>query len=88
MAGQDALGDLLSGVPGFSKPSLANLKKNQGAHGSPQPAAQRPPSSNGTSARAPAQPPAPPDPFAAEALDRMVKSSSSPGLAQQQAPQR
>lgn len=73
------LDDLLSGVPGFERKTLAGLKK-----------AQAPPSTSVQASSAVGPPPpsnssgAPRDPCAADALDALVhKSQSSPALAAQ-----
>lgn len=82
------LDDLLAGVAGFSKPSMASLKQQQG-QGTPvqasaasfgaQPAAA-PPASSG---RPPVAAAAQRDPFAAEQLEQVIRTQSSSALAQQ-----
>lgn len=85
------LDDLLSGLPGFSKPSMKELKQ-QGRGTSSTPlqanaAASRSPAATGTAS--PLRPPQAPGtspaavPFGMDQLDHLVKSQSSPALAAQ-----
>ncbi|KAL4421727.1 hypothetical protein ABPG77_002343 [Micractinium sp. CCAP 211/92] len=87
------LDDLLSGLPGFSKPSMKELKQ-QGRGTSSTPlqanaAASRSPAATGTAS--PLRPPQAPGtspaavPFGMDQLDHLVKSQSSPALAAQRA---
>ena len=86
------LDDLLSGLPGFSKPSMKELKQQGRGTGSTplqaNAAASRSPATTGTGASPPRPPQAPGPapaavPFALDQLDHLVKSQSSPALAAQ-----
>jgi hypothetical protein len=83
----NALDSLLVGVPGFHRPSMADMKSKGGsskfaAGASPQPPNRSPPKPPSGPSETP-EPAASSGSFGIEHLEHMMKSQSTPSLAQQ-----